>query len=362
MKKSHIGGKIVNPVTNRYVNKNGRIGKALTSYNVGRVQKGSGTISKFINAITVGDLQLVTELVGTEFKNACDIAITHGQFEVLKFLHAYLNNVNEVVYPLDLRSSMWVNLYFTNNLEILKYLGENNCIFSNQLVPCAMELLNEERSGIRTVPQLIGILTYLFAKKCPYDKEKLFTDAIEVNDVELMKFLIKIKAIEYCDVSNLFKNHSKRFEVVIQMGYTSKLKTKTEEVVEYLRSIENKTNFTKRINNPNKVVNCTYGDKDLCSICDEGLSKKGHGQLNCGHCFHNDCLFTWTESKQQNRLKCPTCRSKIETKTDTSESTITLSGGGKKRPNLNRIINLMIKQTKKLKNTQSNSKIKLKEF
>ena len=49
----------------------------------------------------------------------------------------------------------------------------------------------------------------------------------------------------------------------------------------------------------NKPSNCKTkeGFDNECSICHELLAsediKGGYGQLDCKHCFHVDCLFTW---------------------------------------------------------------------
>lgn len=49
---------------------------------------------------------------------------------------------------------------------------------------------------------------------------------------------------------------------------------------------------------------CKLQDPEECSICMEKLTYKMH--LQCGHCFHDDCIDTWLSSNST----CPLCRQK----------------------------------------------------
>jgi hypothetical protein len=49
---------------------------------------------------------------------------------------------------------------------------------------------------------------------------------------------------------------------------------------------------------------CKLEVPEECSICMEKLTYKMH--LQCGHCFHDDCIDTWLSSKST----CPLCRQK----------------------------------------------------
>ena len=51
-------------------------------------------------------------------------------------------------------------------------------------------------------------------------------------------------------------------------------------------------------------LNCKLNDPDDCPICMEKLTYKTH--LQCGHCFHDDCIDTWLSSNNT----CPLCRQK----------------------------------------------------
>lgn len=51
-------------------------------------------------------------------------------------------------------------------------------------------------------------------------------------------------------------------------------------------------------------INCKLNDPEECSICMEKLTYKTH--LQCGHCFHDDCIDTWFTSNNT----CPICRQK----------------------------------------------------
>lgn len=48
-----------------------------------------------------------------------------------------------------------------------------------------------------------------------------------------------------------------------------------------------------------------------CSICLETLSVRAVGELNCGHCFHVDCIRKWLEIAH--RPSCPYCRRSFKT-------------------------------------------------
>lgn len=52
------------------------------------------------------------------------------------------------------------------------------------------------------------------------------------------------------------------------------------------------------------LSNCKLNDPDDCPICMEKLNYKTH--LQCGHCFHDDCIDTWLSSHNT----CPLCRQK----------------------------------------------------
>jgi len=52
----------------------------------------------------------------------------------------------------------------------------------------------------------------------------------------------------------------------------------------------------------NHITKCKLIDPEDCSICMEKLTYKTH--LNCGHCFHDDCIDTWLSSHNT----CPICR------------------------------------------------------
>lgn len=53
-------------------------------------------------------------------------------------------------------------------------------------------------------------------------------------------------------------------------------------------------------------VKLEYLDKKEkeCSICMNNINENNGGYLDCGHCFHNDCLGKWIEIKTD----CPMCR------------------------------------------------------
>jgi len=54
----------------------------------------------------------------------------------------------------------------------------------------------------------------------------------------------------------------------------------------------------------NHLSNCRLNDPDDCPICMEKLNYKTH--LQCGHCFHDDCIDSWFSSNNT----CPLCRQK----------------------------------------------------
>lgn len=52
-------------------------------------------------------------------------------------------------------------------------------------------------------------------------------------------------------------------------------------------------------------------EDDICSICTEG-NNCFSDKLYCSHEFHNDCVFKWINSGQENSKKCPDCREEIK--------------------------------------------------
>ena len=65
-----------------------------------------------------------------------------------------------------------------------------------------------------------------------------------------------------------------------------------------------------------------------CSICYESLDGKdkkgGYGQLDCGHCFHVECLFEWYDRGNET---CPMCRKAFKSSKKANEER--LHGGAK---------------------------------
>jgi hypothetical protein len=47
--------------------------------------------------------------------------------------------------------------------------------------------------------------------------------------------------------------------------------------------------------------------KPPCVICLSEIEGKGR-MLQCGHCFHADCILTWWTHTPRTTLECPTCK------------------------------------------------------
>lgn len=51
-------------------------------------------------------------------------------------------------------------------------------------------------------------------------------------------------------------------------------------------------------------------ENESCIICRCSLLEGKARKINCGHCFHEDCLYRWLANSE----KCPICRKEIEVK------------------------------------------------
>lgn len=236
----------------------------------------------------------------------CAIAVTSGNVDALKFLIQFPDK-----YPLE------------------SYPTAGNLILGTYEMPGCVLAVYDYNYGHGNVANMLKILTILFDKGYPYDKDDIFSIAIERNNLPLLKFLID-RFIVDIDKEYVIRLMEEWKDEEWKMDKDYGGWNKGEDTYQYLEDIrDNMSNTIRRIKPIGKSSSCD--ENENCSICLDELkvdTKGGHGQLTCGHCFHVNCLFKWYEKNIDGtkNTSCPVCRKVfiIEKKNDGYE---TLRGG-----------------------------------
>lgn len=246
--KECIEDKIINPATNRCVSVSGKIGRALIQKshksttrnsqptNTNRVS--SCRALEFNGYVENGDLQNVkrmSKLCTTRdanliFTNACDVAVQFGHLHILKF---FRTRANKNIFLWDEKTTFKAVEY--DRLAILKYLHKNGCPWDDSICSKAVEIGNldiirylvdkgayidddliliaMQYHGFEP-NKLIKIITFLLEKECPYEKDELYALAIGLNNLKVLKFIVKkIPPTERTYVDTLLLEHRNlRFE------------------------------------------------------------------------------------------------------------------------------------------------------
>ena len=174
---------------------------------------------------------------------------------------------------------------------------------------------------------MLAYLNNFYLTQCTEDEKVKIKNIIDNNlDISLRQidnFVIKIAPT---DIKNNYKTHlklyGKKYFDAFRRGTVHidfpllNIKTTIGQLNFFKWVIQNNIlhNMGTNLNNfANMIIPIPIKvyDDNICSICLDDLMSNNKKILECGHCFHSDCLYHLMAISINFNNKCPNCRSII---------------------------------------------------